>query len=253
MAQLTRKSIVEYLDNCVIGNPFCFFMDLGHGYFYTANSRLSLFGDGEDWAIVFEKSGYSNRGMRIELELNYFGSTLRNLESAGLDGRFLCNAKYIELVSGKDLEDIEVDYEAVSPAATQIKLRGGYVVLPSSVEGYRKWFADWADDSDEPIQFAELGRYLAFEYEGLCRATMDELRTCLPEGLAFLMHIDAWHHRYYYFYENGPDRAILGDKPSSYETFPMIADVLVSGDTSRYRPTLPPTNHWSNWPDAGGL
>jgi hypothetical protein len=253
MARLKRKSIVEYLDNCVFGNPFCFFMDLRHGYFYTANSRLSLFGDGEEWAIVFEKSGYANRGVRIELELNYFGSTLRNLERAGFDGRYPCNAKYIELVSREDLNEIKLEFDVVSPAASRVKLRGGYVALPSGTAGYRKWFADWADDFDGPIRFEDLGRYLAFEYEDPCRATMDELRTCLPDGLPFLMHIDAWHHRYYYFYENGRDRAILGDKPSSYETFPMIADVLASGDTSKYRPTLPPNNHWRNWPDAGCL
>lgn len=36
-------------------------MDLEHPYFYTANSRLSLFADDANRTIVFEKSGYANR------------------------------------------------------------------------------------------------------------------------------------------------------------------------------------------------
>jgi hypothetical protein len=251
MAGLTAQSIVDYLDNCVILNhPGWFFMDLGHGYFYTANSRLSLFGDGADWAIVFEKSGYSNRGMRIELELNYFGSALHNLEPGGISGQFLYNAKYFTLVTGDDLEEIETEFEEISSDARQVKLRGEYVLLPETFEGYKKW----VPELDRVPRFDDLARYLAFEYEEACYATMDELRTCLPEALPFLMHIDAWHHRYYYYFVNGPEKPqLLGDKPSSYETFPMIAEVLAHRDPSRYRPTLRANNHWKHWPDAGGL
>lgn len=57
----------------------------------------------------------------------------------------------------------------------------------------------------------------------------------------------------YYHYVNGPDKELMGDAPSSYETFLLIADVLVNRDPSRFRPTLPPNNHWRNWAAAGGL
>jgi len=29
--------------------------------------------------------------------------------------------------------------------------------------------------------------------------------------------------------------------------------VLATADASRYRPTLTPNTHWSNWPDSGSL
>ncbi len=45
----------------------------------------------------------------------------------------------------------------------------------------------------------------------------------------------------------------MGDAPGGYETSPLIAEVLVSRDPSRFRPTLPPNNHWTNWPEAGCL
>src|SRR5262245_57095947 len=72
--RFVSKDVIDYLDTCVIDEPYCFFMDLGHGYFYTANSRLTLYGDDGRWAIVFEKSGYANRDGRIELELNFRSS-----------------------------------------------------------------------------------------------------------------------------------------------------------------------------------
>jgi hypothetical protein len=65
------------------------------------------------------------------------------------------------------------------------------------------------------------------------------------------VHIDQRHHREYNNYS--ADRAPNDHRPSSYETFPLIAEVLVSGDPIRYRPTLTPTNHWNNWPEAGTL
>lgn len=88
-AHFVAKDVIYHLDSCVIGEPYCFFMDLGHGYLYTANSRLTLYADEGRWAIVFEKSGYANRGGRIELELNFFGNCLHNLDRAGADDRGL--------------------------------------------------------------------------------------------------------------------------------------------------------------------
>ncbi|MDO7883849.1 hypothetical protein Q5H89_00635 [Hymenobacter sp. CA2-7] len=42
-------------------------------------------------------------------------------------------------------------------------------------------------------------------------------------------------------------------RPSSYETWPQLAQVLATGDVSYYRPTLPPNTHWRNWPESGSL
>ena len=249
----TAQDVLAELDDCV-NREYCFFMDLEHGYFHTANSRLSLFADSERWAIVFEKSGFANRGGRIELELNYFGNCLENLDGAGLDDQFECNAKWIDLVSGDALEEVELEAygERVSPEATQVRLRDGYVPIPSPRAEPRKWlpYINMADSEDpDVVTFEDLGRFLAYEYEETCRATPDELRMCLPADLPLLLGIDAWHHRRYDGYADEP----LGDPPSSYETFRLIADVLATRDPNRFRPTLEPTNHWRNWPEAGGL
>lgn len=42
-------------------------------------------------------------------------------------------------------------------------------------------------------------------------------------------------------------------RPSAYETWPLIAKVIATGDPSAYQPTMPPNTHWAFWPDSGSL
>ena len=259
-ARFVANDVLEFLDNCVIDEPYWFFMDLEHGCFYTANSRLTLYADESRWEIVFERSSYANRAGRIEVELNFYGNDLHNLGRAGADERFSCNAKRVTLVDGDALHEIESGFESISPAATSVRLRGEPVKIPTTKEGFAKWVPDIHeeddDDSDEESprpRFEDLARFLAFEYADLCHATDAEKRLCVPGDLPEIMTVDEWHHRSYSYYSNGPDKAVMGDPPSTYETFPLLAEVLVTGDPSRFRPKLPPSNHWTNWPEAGGL
>ncbi len=253
--QLTANDVIAYLDNCIIDDPNCFFMDLEHPYFYTANSRLTLFADEFRWAIVFEKNGYGNRTNTIDLELNFFGNCLHNLPRAGADGRYVCNAKYLTLVDHDALSDIGASSIEVPLSATSVRLRSTPVQIPSTKEEFAKWVPDIHEDHGlfERPTLWDLARFLAFEYADLCRATDAEKRLCLPSGLPEIMTVDEWHHRRYYHYVNGPDNELMGDAPSTYETFPLLAEVLATRDPSRFCPTLPPNNHWSNWPEAGSL
>jgi hypothetical protein len=43
------------------------------------------------------------------------------------------------------------------------------------------------------------------------------------------------------------------NRPGSYETWPMLAKVIITGDTSHYKPTLAQNTHWLNWPESGSL
>lgn len=159
------------------------------------------------------------------------------------------------LVDGEDLDEIASDFERVSLSATSVKVRGKPVPLPSAKEGYAKWVPDIHVDNGyrERPTFEDLGRFLAFEYGDLCRATDEEKRQCLPAGLPQIMTADAWHHRSYFHYAHGLHDEVNGHAPSTYETFPLLAEVLATRDPTRFRPTLPPNNHWSNWPGAGQL
>jgi hypothetical protein len=43
------------------------------------------------------------------------------------------------------------------------------------------------------------------------------------------------------------------NRPSFYETWQLIAKVIVTNDQKQYKPTLEPNTHWTNWPDSGSM
>ncbi|RZJ47794.1 MAG: hypothetical protein EOO44_21965, partial [Flavobacterium sp.] len=78
-----ETEILEQLDLAFYGEPskyypsgqpedikYNFFLDLEHGYCETAGNRIHLYADSTRWIIVFEKSGYQNRGTSAEIELD---------------------------------------------------------------------------------------------------------------------------------------------------------------------------------------
>jgi hypothetical protein len=68
--------------------------------------------------------------------------------------------------------------------------------------------------------------------------TEAELAAFLQPDQQLMLALEQWQH---------PD-VYGGPAPSEEETFPQIADVLASGDPSRYRPTQPPNNRdWLTW------
>ena len=92
-----------------------------------------------------------------------------------------------------------------------------------------------------PFHF--LLRSLVPEHRNPLLATDGELSQRLSVALPLLLRLDQWCH---------PDVS-AGELPSNSEAFKMIAEVLATGDASRYKPTQEPNTHWSNWPMGGDL
>ncbi len=85
-------------------------------------------------------------------------------------------------------------------------------------------------------------RRLAPAHRELLLAGDDELRGRIPADIPEVLRLDEWH------------QPVFDDLlPSETETYQLVAEVLATGDPTRYRPTLPPNTHWSHWPDAGTL
>src|SRR5262249_24913226 len=93
------------------------------------------------------------------------------------------------------------------------------------------------------VHVFELCRFLAATHRSQVLATPHERRACVPDDLKQILQLEDWFH---------PDLA-GSEPPSSTETFQALADVLVSGEPSRYRPTGKSNTHWDNWPDGGTL
>ncbi|RZK01779.1 MAG: hypothetical protein EOO46_19255 [Flavobacterium sp.] len=244
-SSFTQKDILDDLER-YDQETYHFFIDLEHPYFHTAGSRLTLYADKTRWAIVFEKSGYANRGYRGEIELAYFGNCLTNLQAEGSEEGYTSNMKSIVLIDNDEMERIENDTdELVAQNIKQVKVRQSMLDIEHDKTVYvQKDITDSVYDNPENlIDIPSLIRYLDEEHQALFRATDKELRMCLPIDLPKLMHIDSWHHEFYYEGD--------GTKPSDYETYRMIADILVSSDTTKWKPTLQPNNNWRNWRNAG--
>ena len=240
----SKEDILKTLNNL---SPYTFFLDLEHGYCHTAGSRISLYADDSRWAIVFEKSGYANRGSAGAIELNYFGNCLINLEKAGENHEYSSNSKVVTLIAPSEFDRIQSGFELVAQEALNVNVRDVHLPIEHDPEKYRQKGIPIItyNNPDHQIDFPSLIRYLEEENPEIFKASDEELALCLPKDLPKIFEIDTWHHISY--------GIVDGPKPSEIETFQLIADILISKDTTIWKPTLPPNNDWRNWPKAGGL
>ncbi len=188
--------------------------------------------------LDMEKSAFTKQEILSELD---------NLDKAGLNDMFTCNTKYFCVIKGEEFARIETDFELVDPKIKTVTVREMSLKVEHDIEAYRrkKIYPQDYDNPSNLIDFASLVRFLDEEHPELFRASNEELRSCIPSDLPLILSIDEWHHQ--------PYSAFGGIPPSSYETFQLIAEVLISRDAQKWKPTLPANNNWRNWPDAGGL
>lgn len=234
----TEKEILVALDDTPTVHPFVSLPRFGNSEHPMTGNRISLYADSLRWAIVFETTSYSYTDWRLELQLNYFGNCLLNLDSVGYHHNLACNSKWNTLISANEI------LRLLSMKSTgDIK----YMVIRDDTCYVNQEFISYKDTVSASDSLTRLLSHLrVFDQKNkvLLRATESELRTCIPSDLPKLMIIENWHHENYVTLL--PNRK-FGTLPSSYETFKLIAKVLVTKDTSLYKPTEKPNNHWKNW------
>jgi len=86
-------------------------------------------------------------------------------------------------------------------------------------------------------------RSLLPEHRDLLLASPEQLGARNPHSLPLKIRLDEWHH---------PDLA-NSELPSESETFQMLVEAIVTGNTRCYAPTKQPNTDWRNWPDGGTL
>jgi hypothetical protein len=236
--------ILGILDRCAADFSF---PALDNGYIYLAAARLSLHRSPEDWALVIERFGFSPRTGIPAIDVQTFASRLHarpprsRLTTQAKHEKWLANHPHDEFISVYPFnDDAWIEEEAVVEGTKEIALRGRAWTppLPGAYGGLG-------------IELREPPRVAVFE---LCRAaaalrrddvlaTAAERRSNVRPELVELLVLDDWHH---------PD--VIGEEaPSACETFRQLAEVLISGDLARYRPTLAPNTHWKHWPEGGSL
>ncbi len=195
------------------------FPDLGHGYYYAVDARLHGYRDAGRWALIVETVGYSPRAGNLIDVLHVFGDCLTSGEPGYGNGDF-----HERVDNWNQIEDPD------EPET----YRGGPVVVRG------RTIAVAAEPGEDLVNVL---RQLVPRHRELLLADEGELRRRIPVDLPEVLRLDQWNH---------PD-LVSGLRPSESETFHQIADVLATGDLSRYAPSLPPNTHWSNWPESGSL
>ncbi|WP_265596110.1 hypothetical protein [Verrucomicrobium sp. BvORR106] len=221
---------------------------LDNGYVYLAASRLSLHRSDDDWAMVIEIFGFSPRSGLPDVQVHTFGSRLHNRNSVQeyvtpeAHQAYLANNPNNEsrffhpIEEGRWIDEDEP--EAVSPSGT-VTLRSTAIRLPSR-EQYLPVGIEI--QGDRPAIF-ELCRFLAHHHRDYVLATFSERRASVPAELDEILVLEDWHH---------PD-VCSEELPSETETFRQLAEVLASGEVSRYETDEPHITHWQHWPDGGTL
>lgn len=229
-----------------------FFIDLEHGYFNTANSKIHLYADELNWAIVFETNGYQNRGCNAQIQLIYIGNCIKYEKTEYPERTNLSNFFIIGLISEEEFKRVEnktgtdmEQFELISPDADSILVRNEKVSIEKDKTKYAEKSITFRDykNPNNLIAYKDLVRYLSETEKKLMSATEDEIKEHIPSDIPKLMTIESFHYKSMYEPEN---------LPSTYETFQQIAKVLTTKDTNQWSPTLKANNHWSNW-KSGGL
>jgi hypothetical protein len=244
---LKEEDILNEIDNsCFPRNPYILLPDLSHGYTSPAINRISLFRDENDkWAIVYEVLGFSPRDGSYDIQLNYFGNCLINQERLGNNNQFISNTRYITLVNAKTLLPyFDEEYRLLKSGT--ISVHDSSISFTNNVDDYKK---PDVLDSTGVIDAIALLRHLSEKHTNLFSATDKELYSHLPATMKKIMIIQKWHFDYYDCYTGSN----MGIKPSKQEVNQLIAKILVTGDTSLYKPKLPANNDWRYWKDSGKL
>lgn len=262
---LSREEILNELDLAYNGLPSTYypkkkekeiqynsFLDLEHGYFETAKSRIHLYADENNWAIVFEKNGYSITAYDASIQLSYIGNCIKYFISSYKGRCYISNYKFISLITEeeygriRDKSGIDMNLEnLISPDVKEIQIR----TTMNAVDLSPAKFAELGIEPREynnPLKlvgFGDLVRFLGDTQPEKIYATEEDIRPQFSKEPKKIMTVDDFHHLSIY----------KQDKlPSQVETYQLIADVLINKDASLWNPRLEANNHWSNW-ESGHL
>lgn len=228
------------------------FLDLEHGYFETAGSRIHLYADSINWAIVFEKSGYHNRGFFGEIELTYIGNCVEYPIIKYPKYNYISNRNRIILIDHKEFERIRSrqgekmeTFELIDRDIQEIKIRNQFVSFENNHESFEKVGVE-IRDYDNPnklVGFADLIRFLHETNPAIISATDSDMRKHIPSDIPRLMTIDDFHFASVYEQSN---------LPSTQEMYRLIAKILSTRNPLNWVPNKKANNSWKNW-ESGHL
>ncbi|RXK58047.1 hypothetical protein ESA94_18715 [Lacibacter luteus] len=289
---ITEYQILAKLDDYKLGY-YCLFIDLGHVYSYLIDSRLNIFkGDDDKWAIAAERLGYNPRGSGIMLDIYYFGNCLTNLEhyngqdinyytvypiewndfNETVDGEVLKSDAKIWNTRGRQIE-LSHDKQDYLNAGIEIKeYEPGEISLEEVgrllITKHRDLFRATDEELYKSIpkelkKIFVIDEWYHRDFNEIIQPTISDehLRTTYEfnknlVGGEYPLDFETFASMFRQQEKSAGEynqNQYQDNRPSSYETWQLIAKVIATGDTTLYKPTLKPNTHWTNWPDSGSM
>lgn len=287
---MTEQEIYDKLDNSNDGY-YCSFVWFGHIYSYLIDTRLNVFtSDKNEWAIAVERLGYNPRASSINLDISYYGNCLINLkyynnrptsyysiypvdrdnfnetveyDALKPEAKFwlvrgqkvdLSHNKTEYLKAGIKLKEFEPNEISAEEVARLLTLTHRDLFRATDKELYKS-----IPTNLKKILVIDEWYHRDFNLQIMPRMTDDELKNTyefnsnLSEDFKAMSLDD--------FIKLVRQQEIQSDKyarklwetniPSSYETWQQIAKVIVTNDTTNYKPTKKPNTHWKHWKNSG--
>ena len=181
------------------------------------SSRLLAFRDEHQWVIMFNSITWCPAGEGLTTIIECVGNCTLQEDNAQHDFHFN-NNRY--LITGQIKYDEVLNDYLVTVRDKSIPLTELNIIFRP----------DLFSEHEPDIAIALLENYR----EELL-ANQEEYGVFIPEGLTEVLRLDEWHH---------PD---WDCPPSQTESFPLIAEVLSTGNPNLYKPPSKPNTDWRFW------
>jgi hypothetical protein len=202
------QQILEFLDRRFNAIEMPCFGNMNIDY---VSSRLLAFRDETRWMLLFNSITWCPAGQGLTTIVECVGNCVQGRQGFDSDRIFITGQiQYDELL---DIYRVNVRNRSIPITELEIMT-------------HRDLYADREFD----IAIALLASYR----EELL-ASKDEYEKFIPEGLIEVLRLDEWHH---------PD---WGCPPSQTESFPLIAQVLFTGDSDLYKSPQKSNTNWHFW------
>lgn len=215
-------------------------------YLLLAGTRIHLYANNTKWTIVFELNGYNLGDYTVSTFLYYIGDYIDIVDNAK-ERKYISNMNKIVRLNYEDISKIcnDDEYETILKPnnVNSITLHGRTIHIESDIEKYENAGIELTvnDRNEKIITIKDIVRYIWHTDKEALLLNDNEIRKNIDTDLHKIMTIDHFHYNDLFSYEEVP--------PSKVELFQMIAKVIASQDSTMWKPTENPNNHWKNWLD----
>jgi hypothetical protein len=240
---IKKEDILKALDNIGADSPYEFFPFFEDDHLDLAAVKMNVCSDKERWAIIVELIGFNNGNWCVDDHIYLLGNCINKIERS----KHPSNSTVKWIVDPQQVESVSENGFFLKSDVDTIQINQVKVPVEHDLKKYEKKGIEIKKRGNPggSVDFIALTRYLAETNYELFVAKESELRKFIPADLPKLLELKEWYHEEYnYVHMFGK---YDGKAPSAYETFQMIADVIATGDITKYKPTLKPNTHWSNW------